>query len=235
MKLENDYFEKSLPHLVVNCAIFGFDEEGLKVLTLRYKNSNVWALPAGLVLKDEDLDFSAHRVLKETTNLQNHYLEQFATFGKKDRLDLKRLEKLMMGVKIPVTKDHFMLQRFIAISYLALVDIQKVALKPDIYSDDIQWQRIDQVPELIHDHNSILSTALNYLKRNIYHTPVIQFLLPEFFTMRELQQLYEVILQEKLVRTNFQRWMLNKKILERSEKKYTGKAHKAPYLYKFKK
>lgn len=235
MRLESDYFDKSLPHIVINCVIFGFDEEGLKVLTIRYKNSDIWALPAGLVLKEEDIDFSAHRVLKESTNLQNHYLEQFATFGKKDRLNLKGLEKLMVGVGLPTSEDHFMLQRFIAISYLALVDIQKVTLKHDGYSDDIKWLKIDQVPPLIHDHTDILTTALKYLKRNIYHTPIIQYLLPEYFTMKELQQLYEVILQEKLVRTNFQRWMLNKNILERSEKKYTGKAHKAPYLYKFKK
>lgn len=235
MTLDNDYFKQSLPHIVINCAIFGFDEDGLKVLTLRYKNSDSWALPTGVVLRNEDIDFSAHRVLKETTNLQNHYLEQFATFGKKDRLDLQKLEELMKGVNLPVHKDHFMLQRFIAISYLALVDIQKVDLKPDMYSDDIQWKRIENVPNLVHDHSSILKTALEYLKRNIYYTPIIQYLLPEFFTMKELQQLYEVIQQESLVRTNFQRWILSKNILERSEKKYTGKAHKAPFLYKFKK
>lgn len=235
MKLENDYFKKSLPHIVINCVIFGFDEEGLKVLTVRYKNSKVWALPAGLVLREEDIDFSAHRVLKETTNLQNHYLEQFATFGKKDRIEVKRLGKLMQGVGLNPSKDHFMLQRFIAISYLALVDIQKVTLKPDAYSDELQWVKIENSPRMIHDHNAILNTALQYLKRNIYHTPIIQFLLPDLFTMKELQQLYEVILQEELVRTNFQRWMLGKNILERCEKKYTGKPHKAPYLYKFKK
>jgi 8-oxo-dGTP diphosphatase len=206
-----------------------------KVLILKFKNSDLFSLPAGTVLKEEDVDFSAHRVLKETTGLQNHYLQHFGTFGKSNRVNKDHIEKILKGFGVHKIEDHFMSQRFVAVGYLALVDIKKVQLSPDPFSDYLKWFPIDNIPSLIHDHNDILKDSLAYLKNNIYQTPIIQYLMPEAFTMKELQMLYERILNEKLVRTNFQRWILGKNILERLDKLYTGKAHKAPYQYRFKK
>lgn len=235
MNIQNGFAQGSLPNVVVNCTILGFNNEGLKVLILKFRNSQLFGLPAGLINEDEDLDFSAHRVLKETTGLQNLYLENFATFGNADRVNKNQIKELLTNLNVPFDKAHFLFQRFVSVGYLALVDIQKVSLSPDAFTDKLEWYDIDKIPSLVHDHKFILDTALKYLKKNIYDTPVIQFLMPETFTMKELQHLYERILNEKLVRTNFQRWMLSKEILERLDKLYTGKAHKAPYQYSFKK
>jgi hypothetical protein len=99
-------------------------------------------------------------------------------------------------------------------------------------SDDSAWMDVDQIPALFLDHNEIIKIGLVHLRSSI-DTKLAAFnLLPETFTMSELQKVYETILGKVLVRTNFQRKMLSLDILERIEKKYTGGAHKAPYLYR---
>jgi 8-oxo-dGTP diphosphatase len=120
-------------------------------------------------------------------------------------------------------------------SYFALIDIEKVILTPDELSDSIAWYEIENLPKLILDHNAIVNKALQTLKENLDRKLIGGNLLPERFTMNELQQVYEAILGQKLRRTTFQRKMLGLEILERHEKLYTGKSHKAPYLYSFKK
>ncbi|SOE20758.1 hypothetical protein SAMN06298216_1240 [Spirosomataceae bacterium TFI 002] len=227
------YENEALSNIVINCPILGFDSEGLKVLILKYRNSDLYGLPAGIILQNEDIDFSVHRILKETTGLQNHYLENFGTFGKANRVNCNQIREMLTNLGVSFEKGHFLLQRFVAISYLALVDIHKVELQADTCTDKLEWYDIEKVPSLVHDHQLILEHALQYLKNNIDRTPIIQYLMPESFTMKELQILYERILGEKLVRTNFQRRILSKGILERLDKLYTGRAHKAPYQYRF--
>lgn len=233
MKLEYGYENESLPNIVINCPIFGFDCEGLKVLILKYRNSNRYGLPAGTVLQNEDIDFSVHRIVKETTGLQNHYLEHFGVFGKANRVNSNQMKEILTNLGVTFEKGHFLHQRFVAISYIALVDIHKVELLTDAFTERLEWYDINKVPTLVHDHEFILGEALQYLKKNIDRTLIIKYLMPESFTMKELQILYERILGEKLVRTNFQRRILSKGILERLDKLYTGRAHKAPYQYRF--
>jgi hypothetical protein len=134
-----------------------------------------------------------------------------------------------------VTDEHWMLERFISIAYIALIDIEKVTLTPDRLSDSISWYDIQNLPEMILDHNQIVDKALQNLRNNLDKKLIGGNLLPERFTMNELQLVYESILGEKLRRTTFQRKMLGQEILERHEKLYTGKSHKAPYLYSFRK
>jgi hypothetical protein len=112
------------------------------------------------------------------------------------------------------------------------VEYSKVNVELNDVSDDSAWMDLDQIPALFLDHNKIIKTGLTHLRSSI-DTKLAAFnLLPETFTMSELQQVYETILGKELVRTNFQRKMLSLDILERIEKKYTGGAHKAPYLYR---
>jgi hypothetical protein len=106
--------------------------------------------------------------------------------------------------------------------------------KPDQLSDTIDWYPLDRLPPLMQDHNRIVTIALQTLKDNLDRKLVGVNLLPGQFTMKELQKVYEAILGEKLRRSTFQRKILSMEILTRHEKKYTGKAHKAPYLYSFK-
>jgi hypothetical protein len=107
--------------------------------------------------------------------------------------------------------------------------------KPDKLSDSIGWYEVDKLPELILDHNFIVQKALNHLRTHLDQKLLSINLLPELFTMKDLQQVYEAILGEELNRANFQRKILSLDILERHEKLFSGGSHKAPYLYSFKK
>ena len=136
-----------------------------------------------------------------------------------------------LGTKGKIT-DWFK-QRFITTGYLSLVDIQKCGPKPDAFSEIIKWSPLDELPDLIFDHNEIVKCAIDFVKNQINYLPIGITLLPEKFTMKQLQSLYEAILGKKLDRGNFQRKMLKLEIFIRHEKQLEGGAHKAPYLYSF--
>jgi len=133
-----------------------------------------------------------------------------------------------------VNGANWLLDRFITIAYYALINYSEVEPRPDELSDSINWYAIEELPPLIFDHRQIVNKALITLKENLDRKLVGINLLPQKFTMKELQQVYEAVLGEKLRRTTFQRKMLSLDILERHEKLFSGKAHKAPYLYSFK-
>ena len=126
------------------------------------------------------------------------------------------------------------MDRFFSIAYYALINYNDVNPQPDQLSDSIDWYTINELPPLMLDHEQIVARALKTLKENLDRKLESFNLLPERFTMKELQKVYEAILGEKLRRTTFQRKMLSLGILERQEKRFSGKAHKAPYLYRFK-
>lgn len=223
-----------LPNISVDCVIFGFQENHLKVLLLKFRNNKVWSLAGGFIGKEEDVEDAAKRVLWQRTGLENIYLQQFHTFG-----DLKRnigaIEKHQeINLAMGRSNDdlNWLSLRYISIGYYALVDYLKVKVTLNELSDDSAWMDVDQIPALFLDHNEIIKTGLVHLRSSI-DTKLAAFnLLPDTFTMSELQKVYETILGNVLVRTNFQRKMLSLDILERIEKKYSGGAHKAPYLYR---
>jgi len=223
-----------VPCLSVDCVIIGFDQNELKILILKWKaEGDVWALPGGFVFKNEDLDKAAIRVLKERAGIELPFLEQFKTFGNINRRDVDVLTSSLKSLGIdPITVNWFE-QRFITAGYLSLVDIQKCDPKPDFSSEMIKWASLDELPHLIFDHNEIVKTALDFIKNRINYLPIGITLLPEKFTMKSLQNLYESILLKDLDRGNFQRKMLKLDIFIRHEKQLEGGAHKAPYLYSF--
>ncbi|WP_337043427.1 NUDIX hydrolase [Emticicia sp. 17c] len=224
---------KLLPGISIDCAIFGFNDSQLKILLLKYKNTDCFALPGGFINEDENLGEAAERILTERTGLKNIYLEQFYAFGDKDRRNDATHHKLMAGNGIELKPDHYLLNRFVSIGYYALIDFSKATPTPDQYADSCEWYDLHSVPALIFDHNEILQKALYTLRHSIDEKLAGLNLLPEKFTMNEFQNLYETILGEKLARSNFQRKMLSLNILKRLDKKITGGAHKAPYLYSF--
>jgi hypothetical protein len=124
-------------------------------------------------------------------------------------------------------------KRFITIGYYALVDYSKVTPKPDWLTDICEWHDVHKIPKLIYDHNAIVKKALETLQLSLNDIPVGYKLLPSKFTMPELQDLYETILDRKLDRRNFQKKMLSFGVLERLDERRTGGAHKSPYLYRF--
>jgi len=225
----NDY----IPGISIDCVIFGYHNKELKILILKYKNSNVFALPGGFIKKDEDLADAAGRILNERTGLSDIYLNQFQTFGSLSRASTEPMKEVLKENERPFTDDHFLLQRFISISYYALVDFRKAKPVADFLSDSCCWYDIHDLPELMLDHQHIYETALRHLRTDIDSTQVGLNLLDDTFTMAELQNLYETILGEKLNRTGFHRKMMLSGRLKRLGKKKTGKAHRAPYVYTF--
>ena len=222
-----------MPGISIDCVIFGFHERQLKVLVLQFKSTDGYALPGGFIRKEEHIDDAARRILEERTGLKEIYLEQFHVFGVSERGRDDTHRKFSRANGIELEADHWLLQRFLSIGYYALVDFSRAMPTPDVFSDTCQWYDLAGLPDLILDHNRIVQQALETLRLMLDNKLVGFNLLPETFTMNELQALYETILGKPLLRANFQRKMLSLEILERLEKKWTGKAHKAPYLYRF--
>ena len=216
-----------MPHISIDCVIFGFHHEQLKVLLLKWKDGGNWCLPGGFVKRNESLDDSAKRVLKERTGLKNIFLRQFQVFGDTNRERGKKSFKLLGNAR------SWLSDRFITVGYWALVEFSKVTPRADWLSEDCQWWEIAQLPKLMYDHNNIVEKALEALRLNLNGQPIGYNLLPERFTMPELQRLYEIILGATLDRRNFQKKILALDILERLPERKLGGAHKAPFLYRF--
>ncbi len=215
-----------LPHLSADPVIFGFDQNELKVLLLKMNYRKQWLLPGGYVRKDEDLDEAVVRILKDRVGVTGVYLQEFGVFGKKNRSELYFED---------FDETLFHKQRFVSVGYYALFNPDKVSLIPDEFSETCEWIYLSKLPEieLAMDHREIIEKALLTLRETISHKPIGYNLLPEKFTLSELQKLYEIILGKELNRGNFYRKMKNLGILRKLDERRTGGAHKAPDLYTF--
>lgn len=222
-----------VPHISVDCTIFGFQDGIMKVLLLKYHDLDLWCLPGGFVFEDEDLFEAASRVLYERTHLSNIFLEQFHTFGGKDRGDKNPHQLLLNHKNMEVPPDHWIFQRFITVGYCSLINFSSVEALPSALNETCKWFDVNDLPEMAFDHEEIIRKGLSFIRKNIDTQIVASSLLPEKFTMKELQTVYETVLGEKFRRNNFQRKILGMNSLERLEKFYDGSANKAPYLYKF--
>ena len=223
-----------LPNISVDCVIFGFNDGTLNVLIVEVKEAEgMWGLPGGFVKRDEPLDQAAHRVLTERTGLQDIFLRQHHVFGSPDRSNLTMFENLHRNKVISDELLDFLSNRFISVAYYALVKQQKAAINHTILSSNIRWCDIRRLPELLFDHTAMVESALYRLQTDLNHQPVGLSLLPEKFTMTELQQLYEAILGKSLDRRNFSRKIQRFGILKRLDERRTGLAHKSPQLYSF--
>lgn len=225
-----------LSHLAYDSVVFGYHDGNLKILIMEYHNTGLFALPGGFVRVEEDLDHAVRRGLKERTGLDQIFLEQFHTFGNRARFQPDVMRTILEANGHSPAGDYaWLLDRFISVAYYALIDYRYVTPQPDALSDSCAWYAVNQLPPLILDHTEIVTTALTTLRNNLDRKLHQGHLLPEKFTMNDLQRVYEAILGTPLRRTSFQRRILSLDIVERHEKQYTGKAHKAPYLYSFKK
>lgn len=217
-------WKKYIPTLSIDCVIFSFKDTSLQVLTIKLRNQDSWGLPGGYVQKDENVDDAAIRILKDRTGTENIYLQQFYTFG-----NLNRSESVFQDYEDNLWNK----QRFVSIGYYALADYSKVKLIIDDISNACEWQSIDDLPPFMMDHRTIFDKALLTLREQLNNHPIGYNLLPEKFTMPELQRLYEIILGKKLNRGNFYRKILRYDILTKLDESRKGGAHKAPDLYSF--
>lgn len=230
-----------LPGLSIECVILGFENQQLKTLVFKSREELIWSLPGGFIKTEEDVEEAADRIVEERTGLKSLYLRQFHVFGSKNKsyvmlskfpgqLD-SWMEKLGLAEDQEL-KDWFS-KRLVTIGFYALVEIKSQHPVADPIFESCEWISVEELPDLLLGQNETVKTALEHLRIQLNYQPISQSLLPEKFTMSELQMLYEIILGKSLVRSNFQRKMLGLGFFERQEKKKTGSANKAPFLYSF--
>ena len=204
------------PAVTTDCVIFGYDsKEGLSVLLIKrgvepYKDH--WAFPGGFIRMDEDAETGARRELKEETGFDTSYVEQFGCFSE-------------------VNRDPR--ERVITIAFYALVKKSEVRGGDD--AADAHWFPIDNIPPLAFDHDRILRVALQTLKEKIHFMPIGFELLPAVFTMPQLQELYESILEVKFDRRNFSNKMLKLGILSEVGERPKNAGSRIPIQYRFNK
>lgn len=227
--------------LSIDCVIFGYRERELKVLVPKVNiEIPLWTLPGGFIKQDESIDEAAKRILEERTGLKDIYLEQFRVFGEPNRINIEiseNLNKLRHEIVENGMFDeadmNWLSRRFVSIGYYALVDINKVSTQKGVFDESVEWYNVKNLPKMIMDHNEMVSYALETLRQNLDQKLIGFNLLPETFTMKEVQELYEAVYDKPFARNNFQKKILDLGVLERLEKKFTGAANKAPYLYRF--
>ena len=203
------------PAVTTDCVIFGYDGKELKVLLIERgiePFKGCWAFPGGFLNMDEDALAGARRELKEETGLENAFIEQFHTFSDPGRDPRGRV---------------------ITIAHYALVKIQEVEGGDD--AAQARWFPIGEVPPLAFDHDRILRMAMSRLKEKIHFEPVGFELLPDIFTMPQLQNLYESILEVHFDRRNFASKMLKLGILEDTGDRPAGASSRIPVSYRFNK
>ena len=201
------------PAVTADCVIFGFDGVTIKILLIKrgiepYKGK--WAFPGGFMNMDETAEECAKRELEEETGLKDAAVEQFYTFS-----DVNRDPR----------------ERVITVAHYALVRLSDVKGGDDAAS--ARWFAMDEVPSLAFDHDRIMRMAVNRLKERICFEPIGFELLPEVFTMTELQNLYEAILEVKFDRRNFYNKMLKLGILSEAEPRPANAARRTPSKYRF--
>lgn len=204
------------PSVTVDVVIFSLVHEDLQVLLIKRKHApyaSMWALPGSFVQIEEALEEAAVRTLADETGVTDVYTEQLYTFGAPDR--------------DPRT-------RVITVAYFALVPYAAVEHRPGDDATDTDWFSVFDLPDLAFDHAKILDYALTRLRYKLEYTAVGFQLLPDVFTLTELQKAYETILGEKLDKRNFRRKILSADILEETgEKKKEGEGRPAKlYCYR---
>lgn len=199
--------------LSVDCVIFGFDENKLKVLLIRSdvkKFVGKWSLLGDLVKPEEDLDSAAYRILKQRTGLKDLFLEQVHTFGETTRHPAGRV---------------------VTVAYCSLINIQNHRLK--ILDNELHWHEVDKICDMAFDHQLIFNTCYNWLQKRVQEHPLGFNLLPNKFSLRELQNLYEAILNKKLDRRNFRKKFFAMDFLVDMGEDEQNVPHRPGRLYKF--
>jgi 8-oxo-dGTP diphosphatase len=226
-----------IPQLSVDCVILGFHEGELRVLLVRWAGAEAWCLPGGYVKKDEPLDSAAERVLRERTGLERIFLQQFHTFGGTDRRE-HTLRSVFQAVGVDVSPDHWVLGRVVSVAYVALVDFARAMPTRDALSEECRWWNLNDRPPLLFDHDAIVARGLSTVGARLSAAQpdaaaMAASLLPERFTMPELQRLYEAVIGRRFDRRNFQKMMLERGLVVRSPARELGVRHRARYLYEF--
>ena len=208
-------YEYPRPALTVDCIIFGFEDNTLKVLLVERGSepfAGQWAFPGGFVEIDETVENAAKRELEEETGMQNTYMEQLFTFSKVDRDPRGRV---------------------VSVAYYALVKPAAHEVKAASDAKNARWFAEDELPDLAFDHADIFDLARNRLKNKVRYEPIGFELLPEKFTLTQLQTLYEVVMKKEMDKRNFRKKILKTNLILDTQERQRGVPHRAAKLYRF--
>lgn len=203
------------PALTVDCVVFGFDTDALRVMLVerdREPAKGKWALPGGFVGMAETVDEAARRELREETGITKVFLEQLRVFSAVDRDPRERV---------------------VTTAYYALVNMEGHAIRATTDVTNAKWFAVEDAHDLPFDHNEILALALTRLRDDLRRRPIGFELLPDKFTLNQLQTLYEVILDRKVDKSNFRRKILSFGILTELDEVQADVAHRAARYYRF--
>ena len=208
-------YEFPRPAIAVDCVVFGLDEQDLKVMSIRRgipPFEGQWALPGGFVRLDESLEAAALRELREETGIEKVFLEQLYTFG-------------------DVARDPR--DRVVTVAYYALINLVEHRIQATTDAKDAAWFPVSNPPKLAFDHDKILAAALARLKGKVRYEPIGFELLPQKFTLSQLQKLYETILEQPLDKRNFRKKILGMQLLVELDEVQADVRHRAARLYQF--
>jgi len=217
-KSKNDFKSqnrnKKFPIVAVDVAIFSIKNNKLQVLLIKMKKvffKNKWALPGGIVPIDKNIDQAAMSELSQKTGVSDVYLEQLYSFG-------------------DVSRDPF--RRVVSVAYYALINSSGIRLKTTSKYGGVGWFPVKGCPDLAYDHDVILKKAIDRLKSKFAYSNVVYGLLSKKFTLFELQQVYEIILEKKLDKRNFRKKILSLGLIREVGIK-KGESHRPAKIYAF--
>lgn len=216
MDIKNPLYKNQGIHVV--CSLFTVSEGKVRILLALRSNEpypNKWMLPSGAVYNNEDCETAMKREMLEKTGIDNIYIEQFHVFSNPKRSPLMRM---------------------IAIGYIGIINSDNLKIKKITEkTQNVEWFELNDVPEdMAYDHREIFLKAKEALKVKILQTDILKTLLPKYFTMPELQNVYEIILEKNFDRRNFRKKFLQLDLLENTGKLQEMKGHRPAILYKFK-
>jgi 8-oxo-dGTP diphosphatase len=214
--MEKEIHKYENPSVAVDIVIYTIQNNDLKVLLVKrgiepFKDR--WAIPGGFVRINESLEDAAKRELEEETGVREVYLEQLYTFGEPKRDPRGRV---------------------ITVSYMALINSEKVKLNATTDASEVQWFSLKKIPSLAFDHKKILDYSLKRLKWKFEYTTVAFSLLPKEFTISQIQKIYEIVFNQQFDKRNFAKKILYLDIL-REEGINKNVSHRPPMLYSLKK
>ena len=225
-----------LPHVSIDPVIFGYHQQQLKILLLKWKGLEGWGLPGGFIKRREPLSQAAYRILQEKTSLRDLFLQQFHVFGDSPyRVQGRSTREYKEKFNLEVDDHNWLLERTLSIGYFALVDYSKVTVQTDFFTEDYQWWDVREIPPLLFDQNEVVEKALLTLRLQIYHQPIGYNLLPEKFTLPEIHTLYETILGKELDQRNFSKKLIALGLIRKLNERRSIGAHRSPFLYQFEK
>jgi ADP-ribose pyrophosphatase YjhB (NUDIX family) len=207
-------FQKVL--LSVDCIIFGFDNNKLKILIGKRNmdpGRGEWSLYGGFVRSDESLDEAAHRTLRELTGLRNIFMRQVGAFGNLDRDPGERV---------------------VSVAYYALINVKDYSERQR-KQHGVEWINIEDIPQMYSDHNEMVVKARKLMKQKMKTDPVGFELLPDLFTLTQLQRLYEAVNGEELDKRNFRKRIKEMDFIEKTDLIDKKTSKRGASLYRFNK